>query len=203
MSLLSTHAVKYNSRPGAVKDGLVVRNDPSLQWLLVSKENTNYQCQGWEEHETEWKVKTLAYTNLLQLFRCTNPPVQMFRCTNPAVPVYTVLFLLPAQKYSFSQVLDSPWLTPPTQEGRAMFPTFAFMSHSCDPNGRHIIQEDGSMHVLAQRHIHKGQEVRTLATLSTLATLATLATQATQATLETHICQRTVLLTQTPDCSPR
>ena len=112
-----------------------------------------------------------------------------------------------------------------------MFPTFAFMSHSCDPNGRHIIQEDGSMHVLAQRHIQKGQEVRTLATalatiatlatqrtLGTLATLATLEKLATLAklrklatlvtlrklaTLETLETLATVLLTVTPDCSSR
>ena len=109
-----------------------------------------------------------------------------------------------------------------------MFPTFAFMSHSCDPNGRHIIQEDGSMHVMAQRHIQKGQEVRTLATalatlatqrtLGTLATLATLGKLATLAklrklatlvtlrklaTLETLETLTTVLLTVTPDCSSR
>lgn len=43
-------------------------------------------------------------------------------------------------------------------EGRGMFPTFAFMSHSCDPNARHVIK-DGKIHVIAQRLIKAGQEV--------------------------------------------
>lgn len=44
-------------------------------------------------------------------------------------------------------------------EGRAMFPTFAFMSHSCDYNARHVIQTDNTMQVFAQRKIKAGQEV--------------------------------------------
>jgi len=44
-------------------------------------------------------------------------------------------------------------------EGRAMYPTFAFMSHSCDYNARHVIQTDNSMQVFAQRKIKAGQEV--------------------------------------------
>jgi len=44
-------------------------------------------------------------------------------------------------------------------EGRAIYPTFAFMSHSCNPNARTVIQEDGTMEVYAQREIKKGDEI--------------------------------------------
>ena len=44
-------------------------------------------------------------------------------------------------------------------EGRAMFPTFAFMSHSCDYNARHVVQPDGRMQVFAQRKISAGEEI--------------------------------------------
>eukprot|EP00092_Neocalanus_flemingeri_P000627 GFUD01000669.1.p1 GENE.GFUD01000669.1~~GFUD01000669.1.p1 ORF type:complete len:821 (+),score=251.36 GFUD01000669.1:11-2473(+) len=47
----------------------------------------------------------------------------------------------------------------PWTEGRAMYPTFAFMSHSCDYNSRHVIQTDDTMQVFAQRKINAGQEV--------------------------------------------
>ena len=44
-------------------------------------------------------------------------------------------------------------------EGRAMFPTFAFMSHSCDYNARHVVQPDGRMQVFAQKKISAGEEI--------------------------------------------
>ena len=47
----------------------------------------------------------------------------------------------------------------PGTEGRAMYPTFAFMSHSCDYNSRHVVQKDSTMQVFAQRKIKAGQEV--------------------------------------------
>jgi len=47
----------------------------------------------------------------------------------------------------------------PGAEGRAMYPTFAFMSHSCDYNARHAIQTDNTMQVFAQKKIKAGQEV--------------------------------------------
>ena len=40
-----------------------------------------------------------------------------------------------------------------------MYPTFAFMSHSCDYNARHVIQTDKTMQVFAQKKIKAGQEV--------------------------------------------
>ena len=45
------------------------------------------------------------------------------------------------------------------REGRAMFPTFAFMSHSCDYNARHVIQPSGRMQVFAQKKISAGEEI--------------------------------------------
>ena len=42
--------------------------------------------------------------------------------------------------------------------GRAMFPTFAFMSHSCNYNARHVIAGD-TMQVFAQKRILAGEEV--------------------------------------------
>jgi hypothetical protein len=45
------------------------------------------------------------------------------------------------------------------QLGRALYPTFAFMSHSCDPVARHVTQPDGGIKVFAQRAIKEGEEV--------------------------------------------
>ena len=45
------------------------------------------------------------------------------------------------------------------REGRAMFPTFAFMSHSCHYNARHVVQPDGRMEVFAQKKISAGEEI--------------------------------------------
>ena len=39
-----------------------------------------------------------------------------------------------------------------------MFPTFAFMSHSCNYNARHVIAGD-TMQVFAQKRILAGEEV--------------------------------------------
>ena len=39
--------------------------------------------------------------------------------------------------------------------GRAFYPTFAFMSHSCTYNARHVIGEDYTMRVYAQNRIPK------------------------------------------------
>ena len=49
--------------------------------------------------------------------------------------------------------------------GRAMYPTFAFMSHSCNYNARHVIHDsvqdvqDSRMEVYAQKMIKKGEEI--------------------------------------------
>ena len=43
--------------------------------------------------------------------------------------------------------------------GRAMYPTFAFMSHSCNYNAKHIIGEDDMIKVFAQKHIKAGEEI--------------------------------------------
>ena len=45
------------------------------------------------------------------------------------------------------------------REGRAMFPTFAFMSHSCHYNARHVVQASGRMQVFAQKKIRAGEEI--------------------------------------------
>ena len=45
------------------------------------------------------------------------------------------------------------------KEGRAMFPTFAFMSHSCSYNARHVVQPSGRMQVFAQKKICAGEEI--------------------------------------------
>jgi len=47
----------------------------------------------------------------------------------------------------------------PGCEGQALYPTFAFMSHSCSYNARHAIQEDNTMHVYAQKRIKCGEEI--------------------------------------------
>ena len=50
-------------------------------------------------------------------------------------------------------------LTPsPGREGRAIFPTFAFMSHSCCYNARHAITED-RIAVYSQAKIQEGEEI--------------------------------------------
>lgn len=43
--------------------------------------------------------------------------------------------------------------------GRAMYPTFAFMSHSCNFNAKHVIGEDDMIKVFAQKNIKAGQEI--------------------------------------------
>ena len=43
--------------------------------------------------------------------------------------------------------------------GRAMYPTFAFMSHSCNYNSKHVIQTDNRIEVYAQKMIKKGEEI--------------------------------------------
>jgi hypothetical protein len=40
--------------------------------------------------------------------------------------------------------------------GRAFYPTFSFMSHSCVYNARHVIAGDYTMRVYAQKRIQQG-----------------------------------------------
>jgi hypothetical protein len=40
--------------------------------------------------------------------------------------------------------------------GRAFYPTFSFMSHSCVYNARHVIASDYTMRVYAQKRIQQG-----------------------------------------------
>jgi hypothetical protein len=40
--------------------------------------------------------------------------------------------------------------------GRAFYPTFSFMSHSCVYNARHVIARDYTMRVYAQKRIQQG-----------------------------------------------
>ena len=73
--------------------------------------------------------------------------------------VNTVTSLLSTHSVRFNEV------------GRAMYPTFAFMSHSCNYNSRHVIQADNMMEVYAQKMIKKGEEITI--TYTSLLTLAT------------------------------
>ena len=72
--------------------------------------------------------------------------------------VNTVTSLLSTHSVRFNEV------------GRAMYPTFAFMSHSCTYNSRHVIQADNRMEVYAQKMIKKGEEITI--TYTSLLTLA-------------------------------
>ena len=72
--------------------------------------------------------------------------------------VNTVTSLLSTHSVRFNEV------------GRAMYPTFAFMSHSCNYNSRHVIQADNRMEVYAQKMIRKGEEITI--TYTSLLTLA-------------------------------
>ena len=55
--------------------------------------------------------------------------------------------------------IEHPYLQEEGTSGKAIYPTFSFMSHNCYNNGRYIVHPDNKLTLRAQRHIKEGEEI--------------------------------------------
>ena len=55
--------------------------------------------------------------------------------------------------------IEHPYLQYQGTSGKAVYPTFSFMSHNCYNNGRYIVHPDNRLTLRAQREIKEGEEI--------------------------------------------
>ena len=55
--------------------------------------------------------------------------------------------------------MEHPYLAAQGTSGKAIYPTFSFLSHSCMANARYSVHPDNTMTISARRPIKQGEEI--------------------------------------------